>query len=107
MKLKFDNKYFKWGLTAFLVLAAAIVFYYFMFHNSNIRAVFRMMINILMPIVWGLAIAYLLSPILNFVEDKILLPLCKKMNIKESPKRNSIVRGIGILVTSFMGYFIC
>lgn len=102
MKLKFDNKYVKWGLTAFLVLAAAIVFYYFMFHNSNIRAIFRMMINILMPIVWGLAIAYLLSPILNFVEGKIFLPLCGKLKIKESSKRNSIVRGIGILVASLL-----
>lgn len=102
MKLKFDNKYFKWGLTAFLVLAAAIIFYYFMFHNSNIRAVFRMMFNILMPIVWGLAIAYLLSPILNFVENKLLLPICSKLKIKESPKRNSIVRGIGILATAFL-----
>lgn len=102
MKLKFNNKYFKWGLTAFLVLAAAIIFYYFMFHNSNIRALFRMMINILMPVVWGLAIAYLLSPILNFVEDKLLLPVCGKLKIKESDKRNSIVRGIGILVTAFL-----
>lgn len=102
MKLKFNNKYFKWGLTAFLVLAAAIIFYYFMFHNSNIRALFRMIINILMPIVWGLAIAYLLSPILNFVEDKILFPVCGKLKIKESSKRNSVVRGIGILVTAFL-----
>ena len=102
MKLKFNNKYLKWGLTAFLVRAAAIIFYYFMFHNSNIRASFRMIINILMPIVWGLAIAYLLSPILNFVENKLLLPVCKKLKIKESPKRNSVVRGIGILATAFL-----
>lgn len=102
MKLKFNNKYFKWGLTAFVVLAAAIIFYYFMFHNSNIRAVFRMTINILMPIVLGLAIAYLLSPILNFVEKKLLLPACGKLKIKESPRRNSIVRGISILVTAFL-----
>lgn len=102
MKLKFDNKYFKWGLTAFVVLAAAIVFYYFMFHNSNIRAVFRMMISILMPVVWGLAIAYLLSPILNFVEEKLLLPVCKKLKFKESSRQKSVVRGIGILVTAFL-----
>lgn len=102
MKQKFDNKYVKWGLTAFVVLAAAIVFYYFMFHNSNIRAVFRIIINILMPVVLGLAIAYLLSPILNFVEDKLLLPVCGKLKIKESPRRNSIVRGVGILVTAFL-----
>ena len=102
MKLKINNKYFKWGLTAFLVLVAAIVFYYFMFHNSNIRAVFRMMINILMPVVWGLAIAYLLSPILNFVENKLLIPVFDKLKFKKTSKKNSIIRGLGILVTAFL-----
>ena len=102
MKLKINNKYFKWGLTAFLVLVAAIVFYYFMFHNSNIRAVFRMMINILMPVVWGLAIAYLLSPILNVVENKLLIPVFDKLKFKKTSKKNSIIRGLGILVTAFL-----
>lgn len=102
MKFKINNKYFRWGLTAFLVLAAAITFYYFIFHSSNIRAGFHIMINILMPVVWGLAIAYLLTPILNFVEDKLFLPLCKKCRIKETPKRNSVIRGIGILITAFL-----
>ena len=102
MKFKINNKYFRWGLTAFLVLAAAITFYYFVFHSSNIRAGFRTIINILMPVVWGLSIAYLLTPILNFVEEKVFQPLCSKIKIKESPKRNTIIRGISILITAFL-----
>lgn len=102
MKFKINNKYLRWGVTAFLVLAGAITYYYFVFHSSNIRAGINNIINILMPVVWGLSIAYLLTPILNFVEDKLLFPLCRKVKIKESTKRDSIIRGISILITTFL-----
>lgn len=102
MKLKVKNKYFKWGLTAFSVIAASIVFYYFMFHHSNIKTGIDTITDIVMPVILGLVMAYLLTPILNFLEDKILIPLCNKCGIKESSKRNSIIRGIGILITAFL-----
>ena len=59
--------------------------------------------GILMPVVFGLAIAYLLAPVLNFLEQKALFPLCRKCGIKESPRQRSLVRGVGILVTCFLG----
>lgn len=102
MKFKINSKYFRWGLTAFSVLAAAIAFYYFIFHSSNIRLGFDMVINILMPVVFGLIIAYLLTPILNFVEDKILIPAFNKCRIRETSGRRKFIRGIGILITAFL-----
>ncbi len=82
MKFKLNNKYVRWGVTAFLVLAAAITFYYFVFHSSNIVAGFHTIIDVLMPVVFGMAIAYLLTPILNFLEAKLLIPLFDKLKIK-------------------------
>lgn len=102
MKFKINSKYFRWGLTAFTVIAASIVFYYFMFHRSNIKTGMDTITDIVMPVVLGLVMAYLLTPILNFLEDKIMIPLCNKCKIKESVKRNSIIRGFGILVTAFL-----
>ena len=102
MKLKINSKYLKWGLTAFIVLAGAITFYYFIFHSSSIKANFNMIVDILMPIVWGLAIAYLLTPVLNFVEDRIFFPLCRKLKVKETPKKKSLIRGSSILITAFL-----
>ncbi|MCI9674841.1 MAG: AI-2E family transporter [Lachnospiraceae bacterium] len=102
MKFKINNKYFRWGLTAFLVIAASMVFYYFMFHHSSIKSGINMITDILMPIMIGLVVAYLLTPVLNFIEDKVLIPLCNKCGIKESSKRNSIIRGFGIMVTAFL-----
>lgn len=95
-----NNKYFRWGVTAFLTVAACILFYYFVFHSSNIRSGISTIVDILMPVVWGGAIAYLLTPVLNFIEKKVLYPVCKKSRIKESKKRNSLLRGVGILITA-------
>lgn len=100
MKFKINNKYFRWGLTVFLAAAASILFYYFVFHNSNIKSGINTITDILMPVVWGFAIAYLLTPVLNFTERKILFPVCAKWHIKESKKRNSVLRGVGILITA-------
>lgn len=102
MKFKLNNKYVRWGLTAFLVLAAAITFYYFVFHSSNIAAGFHTIIDVLMPVVFGMAIAYLLTPILNFLEGRVLIPLFDKLKIKKTAKRKSVIRGIGILITVFL-----
>ena len=44
--MKYDlknNKYFRWGLTAFLTIAASICFYYLLFqgHNKNIMTLLK------------------------------------------------------------------
>lgn len=102
MKIKINNKYVRWGLTAFLVIAAGIVFYYFMFHSSNIRAGIKVLSGILMPVVVGMAIAYLLAPVLNYIEEKLLRPLCDKCRIRQSKRRERLVRSVGILITAFL-----
>lgn len=106
MKKKLNNKYFRWGLTAFIVIAAGICFYYLIFHISNLKANLSALGNILMPIMFGLGMGYLLTPVLNFVEQRILIPFCNKCRIKETGKRKKIIRGIGILVTSFLFFYL-
>lgn len=102
MKLKINNKYVRWGITAFAVIAAGITFYYFIFHSSNIKLGVSTVLNILKPVIFGLVTAYLLTPALNFVEDKILVPLLDKCQVKKSPRRKKIIRAIGILITAFL-----
>lgn len=102
MKLKWNSKYFRWGMTAFLVIAASICFYYLMFHSSTLFAGINKIISILMPVLLGFVTAYLLTPILNFIENKILFPLVKKFYLKESDKTKSVIRGISIFFTIFL-----
>lgn len=100
MKFKINNKYFRWGLTAFLVIVAGTLFYYLVFHAAQIKAGADRIADILMPVVCGAAIAYLLTPVLNFTEKRFLLPLCKRLGLRESRRRNALVRCIGIIITT-------
>lgn len=102
MKFNLNNKYIRWGFTAFCVIAASICFYYLMFHGSNIKIAFNKLIDILMPIVVGLILAYLLTPVLNQIEYRIIGPLFEHIPSKDVQKRNSIVRGISILITTVL-----
>ncbi len=105
MKLKLNNKYVKWGLTAFIVIAASICFYYLVFHISDIIYNIKAILNVVMPVVFGLVIAYLLTPILNFIERKILNPFFDLIKIKKTEKRNRWVRAIGVILTSVLFFY--
>lgn len=102
MKFKINNKYFRWGLTAFIVLASAIGFYYFIFHSHTIKSNIQKTMKVLMPVLVGMGIAYLLTPILNYMEKNVILPLCDHFRIRKSQRRDKVVRGIGILITMLL-----
>lgn len=102
MKIKFNNKYVRWGLTAFLVVVSCIGFYYLLFHGNKITEALGKLVSILAPVVVGMAIAYLLCPVLNYIEKKLLIPLCNKCGWKDSPKRFKFIRLVGIILTAFL-----
>lgn len=99
MNLKKNNKYFKWGLTAFLVICACIIFYYILFHGEHLLKNLLLVAKILSPVLYGVVIAYLLTPILNFIQYKILTPICNLCKWKESPKRTKVLRAVSVLFT--------
>ena len=111
MKFNLNNKYVRWGLTAFIVIIASICFYYIVFHISNLKAGFGIILSLIMPIMFGFVIAYLLTPLLNYIEYYILIPICDFFKIKESKRRTKLVRGVGIIVTCCFVlaiiYFLC
>lgn len=102
MKFKINNQYVRWGITAFCVIAASICFYYLMFHGSKVRVAFATINEVMMPIVMGFVIAYLMTPILNQIEYRIIRPLFEKLPMKNKNKQNSLVRGISIIITSVL-----
>lgn len=99
MKIKFDKKYLYWGLTAFFVIAASLLFYYFLFHRSNLSAGIRSLIRMTMPIIDGFILAYLLTPILNKIEKKIIKPIYIRTKLPINAKTQKRIRGISILAT--------
>lgn len=106
MKFWMNNKYFRWGITALLVIIGSILFYYLLFHGMQIELAFNAGINVLMPLIFGMSMAYLMTPVLNFTEYRIFIPLLNKCKIKDSKKRRHFIRAISIIVTIFLFFAI-
>ncbi len=99
MKLKYNKKYLYWGITAFLVIASSILFYYVLFHRSSLTGGIGKIIRISMPIIDGFVLAYLITPILNKIEKCIIKPLYLKAKIPMTPKSKRRMRAMSILLT--------
>lgn len=99
MKFRIDKKYIHWGVTAFLVIAGSIFFYYLLFHRANISNGIHAFFSVTMPILDGLLLSYLLTPILNGVEKRFLIPLCKKWHIEINTRNKKKIRALSILLT--------
>lgn len=103
MRFKWDKKYLYWGITAFLVICSCIFFYYILFHGVRFKAGFNQVISILSPIIYGFVIAYLLSPIVNILEKKVLFPIFKRNKpISPDSKLVKRIRILSILLTYFI-----
>lgn len=94
MKKLFDmnNKYVGWGITAFVVVACAIVFYMLLHYVGSVIRAIEYIIKVLGPFIWGVIIAYILSPATDFNENKIFIPLLGKIDGKKHPRLIRVFR---------------
>lgn len=95
---------FSRGMTFFVVVAACIIFYFALLRLPLISDVFKEIFHVLRPIIYGLAIAYLLNPIVEYVDAHLKPFLEKKMGSRK--KAHSISRGVGIFVAIMVLIFI-
>lgn len=102
MKFHIDKKYIAWGITAFCVFVASLLFYYILFHMGNIKSAFGSAVKICMPIIDGLVVAYLLAPVVNYLERNMFFPACKKAGIQLGVKNKKRIRLITALITIFL-----
>ena len=99
MKFRWDNKYLHWGVTAFLVIAASMLFYYGIFHMKTLITGIKTFLGIMAPIVYGVILAYVLSPLINLMENKLIYPLLDKREIHLQKKGRKAVRWACVLVS--------
>lgn len=101
------NKYVKWGMTALIVLILAICFVCLIFKGDRIFSSLTVVLQVTMPVIDGLIIAFIAAPVLNWIEGKIIYPLCRKarINIREKKIRKRIRAG-SVLVTFLIIGFI-
>lgn len=102
MKFYRDNKYIRWGLTIFCVIAASLLFYFAIFHMDSLKSGIGKIYDIILPILYGAVMAYLLSPIVNFLEKQVIFRLLKRCKIKVSDRLQKVIRLTCVLLTIFL-----
>ena len=65
------NKYFKWGLAVFCTMAAVLLAYDTLFGSRVLPRFFDRLTESASPILYGAFMAYLLAPVVNFLERRI------------------------------------
>ena len=100
MKLHRHQKYFKWGLTAFLVIAAAMLFWLVLSDLSGFYGLIMKLISILAPIMYGCLFAYLMNPVLEFTR-KLMIKLLSKTKLSEK-KVQKISTVVGVCVATIL-----
>lgn len=88
------REHFGKGLTAFLVIAASIIFFFALLRFSYIFELLKQITLLVKPIIYGLVIAYLLNPIVKFTE-KYTIPFFGK-HIKKEKTVYKIGRTVGV-----------
>ncbi len=96
MKLPWDKKYICWALTAFLTIAAAILFFMMLNNWEIVRGVLKLVFKSLRPITYGLIMAYLLNPLVNAIEHSVVYPLSKSVFKKRKRHIAPVSRGVSI-----------
>ena len=100
MKQKIENKYLYTGLTAFMVIGASLLLYFFFLRFDNIIAVLGKIIHILKPLIYGIVLAFVLTQIFNYIDSKLCKYLEKKMD--DSVLAKSYSKTISIAVSIFI-----
>lgn len=98
MKKLIEDKYFKLGLMIFSVVALSILFFFFIFKLEVIFKGIIFILKILTPFILGFVFAYLLNPVVKFINKKIFIPAFKKAKFSKE-KTETISRVSSILLT--------
>ncbi|MCR5675954.1 MAG: AI-2E family transporter [Lachnospiraceae bacterium] len=103
MKWRPDKNQIRWGVTLFVVSVSVLFVYYLLFHGSKLTAGVGGLLHAMMPVLYGIVIAYVLSPVLHFTEKRFFAPHYKKKGIDlhdpANGKAQRHVRRWSILIT--------
>lgn len=98
MKLHRNQKYFKWGLTAFFVIVAALLFWIIFSNLTGFYDVILDLVSILAPILYGCVFAYLMNPVMEFTRRMAEKLLSKTKLSEKKIQRISFIIGVCIAV---------
>lgn len=83
------KKYLYIGITAFCVVAACILLFFALYKFGTIVAVLGKITSALMPVIYGIVLAYLLLPLNNWLHKGFFSSFSKKMKKEATARRTS------------------
>lgn len=101
MRFRWNNKYFKWGLTAFLVIAASIAFYLSVKEADGISGAIGSFLGAFSSIFTGFVIAYVLNPLMRLIE-RPYKRLGRRLRRGNEEKAASFARTMGLITTALI-----
>ncbi len=98
MRMKRRTQYVKWGLTAFLTVCAVLVFYDTFYMGGTLQHFVNKLFSVLAPVLYGCAIAYLLTPVMNWIERALHAGWQKAFPRKRVKNAAGVLRFASILL---------
>ena len=99
MKFPGEKKQWNWAFVAFITAAACGLFYMFLQKLDIVWNVICVVADSLRPITYGLILAYLLNPLMNGIERKMINPGIRRMLKKRNIETSGLSRVISIVIT--------
>lgn len=89
------RQHFSKGMTYFLILVTCVILYFTLLRFDAVTGTIRTVIDVLKPVLYGFAIAFLMNPIVKKVDAKLVPVLKEKMEPKKAQK---LSRTVGIIL---------
>ncbi len=94
MEHRSDKRYFKWGLTALVVIFISILLVVIFTNLPGFFALLRSVGKILSPLVTGVILAFLLNPVVLFIDTRLTPLLERKLKVQTA---KNLSRAAGIV----------
>jgi len=102
MNNKPDKKdYLYKGITAFCVIAASILFFLLIYKIDSVKKFLTWVLGVLAPVIFGLVIAYILNPVVDFFNSKFTPLFSKKAKSEEKARKTANVFSVIISMIVF------
>jgi len=95
MKLYTNRKYTTIAVYAIIVIAVNVILIMAIFKFSTILNILGKLLSVMMPIIWGLALAFLMNPLMVATE-RLYQKVIKK------PKRLLLMRAVSVTITALL-----
>ena len=106
MNIRLEKHYRKIALTAFLVIAASMLFYFLLFRTTTLGFVLNKIFAVLSPIIYGFVIAYVLNPLVIILEEKIAYKIILRLKLTPGLRCKKAMRVICVFLALFLMGFV-